>query len=134
QKALNSGADKVIVPNVGKPWIVDKTIHFRSNQTVVFKPGVVILAKKGSFKGRSDSLFTANYVKNLTIKGKNATFRMRKKDYQKKPYKPAEWRNTLNIRGCNNITIEGLTLEKSGGDGIYITGRGKQEYSKNITL
>ena len=56
QSALDSGAKKVIVDNVGKDWIVDP-IFLPSNIEVVFKDGVVIRARKGSFKGRQDSLF-----------------------------------------------------------------------------
>lgn len=132
QAALDSGADKVIVPNVGQPWVVTP-IELRSNQTVVFRPGVVILAKKGSFKGVGDSLFTARNTSNLNIIGYGATWRMRKKDYTKPPYKKAEWRMGLKILGGTNITIEGLSIEKTGGDGIYI-GTEQKHYSKNITI
>lgn len=134
QAALDSGADKVIVPDVGKPWIVTP-LQLRSNQTVIFKPGVVILAKKGKFHGLNDSLFTASGVKNLTIIGDGATWRMHKKDYANpKKYKHAEWRMGLKILGSSNVTIEGLTIEKTGGDGIYISGGSGQSYSKNITI
>lgn len=134
QAAFDSGAAKVIVPNVGQPWIVTP-LKLRSNQTVVFMPGVVILAKKGGFHGRNDCLFTARDVKNLTIIGDGATWRMHKKDYANpKKYTKAEWRHTLQILGCTNVTIEGLTLEKSGGDGIYISKGSHKEYSQNITI
>lgn len=133
QAALDSGADKVIVPDVGQPWVVTP-IQLRSNQTVVFKPGVVILAKKGKFHGLNDSLFTARDVKNIKIIGPGATWRMHKKDYANlKKYKKSEWRMGLEIRGASDITIKGLTIEKTGGDGIYI-GTGKRNYSKNITI
>ncbi|MFA9477638.1 right-handed parallel beta-helix repeat-containing protein [Phycisphaerales bacterium AB-hyl4] len=45
---------------------------------------------------------------------------MRKHDYQDaEQYEPAEWRHTLSFLSCRNVTIEGLRLENSGGDGIY---------------
>ena len=56
QAAIDSGAEKVIVDNVGWPWIVDK-MTLASNQELFFEKGVVVLAKKGAFKGTADALF-----------------------------------------------------------------------------
>ncbi len=49
QSAIESGAKKVIVPNMGKDWIV-RSIHLVSNQEIEFEEGVVITAKRGDFK------------------------------------------------------------------------------------
>src|SRR5699024_4453134 len=126
---------KVIVPNVGEPWIVTP-IHLRSNQTVVFKPGVIILAKKGAFRGTGDCLFKGKDLQNVVIEGYGAIWRMRKKDYMHKPYKKAQWRMGLGLYNCTNVTIEGLTIERSGGDGIYISGNHNKPttFSKNIVI
>jgi len=134
QGAFDSGAKRVTIPYMGEPWIV-RPLQFRSDQEVRFEPGVVILAKKGEFLGRSDPLTTAIGVKNLTLRGPGATFRMRKTDYMAPPYEKAEWRTGLSLLGCNNILVEGLRIESSGGDGIYIDGWGKkQRFSKDITI
>ena len=58
QAAINSGAAKVIVDNLGKPWIVDP-ITLGGDQELFFEKGTEVLAKKGSFKGTGDSLFRA---------------------------------------------------------------------------
>ncbi|OGV66307.1 MAG: hypothetical protein A3K19_20015 [Lentisphaerae bacterium RIFOXYB12_FULL_65_16] len=120
QAAFDSGAKKVIVQNMGAPWIADK-LQLASDQEVVFEKGVEIRAKRGAFKGKGDSLFTASLKKNITLTGYGATFRMWRQDYDDpKQYDHAEWRMALNIRSCSNVKVYGLTLAESGGDGIYL--------------
>ena len=119
QQAITSGAKKVIVPFMGSDWIV-RPIKLAGNQEITFEPGVVVMAKKGSFKGKSDSLFTADKQRNITLTGYGATFRMRKSEYVLPDYQKAEWRMTLEIDSCENVTVTGLTLADSGGDGIYV--------------
>lgn len=121
QSALDSGAKKVIVDNVGKDWIVEP-ILLPSNIEVVFKNGVVVRAKKGSFKGRNDSLFTIFKKKNVTLTGEGKVlFTMNRKDYlDKKNYVSAEWRHTVSIRNSENVKVKNFTLTESGGDGVYV--------------
>ena len=40
----------------------------------------------------------------------------------------------LSLRGCKNITVEGLRIESSGGDGIYIDGGSKRRFCKDVTI
>src|SRR5579864_6855687 len=119
QAALNSGARTLIIPYMGQPWIV-RPLQLRSSQEIVFEPGVVVLAKKGEFQGSGDSLFSAVGQSNLVLRGYGATLRMRKRDYQSEPYKKAEWRMGIALRGCLNVLIEGLRVESTGGDGFYV--------------
>ena len=119
QKAIDSGAARVVVDKQDSPWIVSKTIRLASNQEIVFEGGVGVMAKKGAFRGGGDCLFVARDVANLTLRGK-ATLQMRKEDYLKPPYKKAEWRHALSLRGCTNVKVLGLTLKESGGDGVYL--------------
>ena len=133
QAAIDSGAKTVIIPFNGKPWIV-RPMTLRSNLELVIQPGVLLLAKKGEFQGGGDSMFSANGASNLTIRGYGATLRMRKKDYQNPPYKRAEWRMGIGIRGCRNVLIEGVRIESSGGDGIYVDSGAGLNYSENVTI
>jgi len=133
QAAINSGAKKVIVPYVGKPWIV-RPIQMRSDLELVFQPGVLVLAKQGEFQGGGDSLFRAADQSNITIRGYGAVLRMRKKDYQNPPYKKAEWRMGLSFVGCQNVDVAGVRVESSGGDGIYIGSSGKNRWCKNVII
>jgi hypothetical protein len=119
QAAIDSGAKKLIVLNLGTPWIVEG-IRLASNQHIVFEKGAVVLAKRGSFKGRGDALFIASQKKNIALEGYGATLKMWKSDYQTDAYEKAEWRHCLSIRSCANVKVLGLTLAESGGDGIYL--------------
>ncbi len=119
QAAIDSGARKVIVENLGQPWVVDR-ITLASNQEIFFERGVEVLAKKGSFRGTNDALFRANQKENLTLRGDGATLRMRRFDYAGPGYEKAEWRHCLSLLSCRNVRVYGLTLAESGGDGIYL--------------
>ena len=135
QAAIDSGAKKVIIEKMPGPWIVDK-IKLVGDQELFFEPGVVIEAKKGAFHGRADSLFSAwNDVKNLKLIGPGATLRMHRDDYDNpKEYEKAEWRHAINLHGCENVTIEGLTIAKSGGDGIYLGAGRNHAPCRNVTI
>jgi hypothetical protein len=125
QAAINSGVSRLIVPNVGQDWII-RPVFLRSNLEIIFEESVVVTAKKGEFHGRNDSLFTAQDVENLVIRGYGATLKMHKQDYDDPTkYEKAEWRMGIAIRGSRNVQIYGLTIKDTGGDGIYL-GRGSR--------
>ena len=120
QAAIDSGVPKLIVEKMAGPWIVTP-ITLVSDQEIVFEEGVVVLAKRGEFKGGNDSLFKASGKKNITLRGYGATWRMWRDDYANPDlYSKAEWRMCLALGGCTNIKVLGLTLAESGGDGIYL--------------
>src|SRR5690348_15615751 len=77
QAAINSGAKHLVIPFMGEPWIV-RPLQLRSDQEILFEPGVLVLAKKAEFQGPGDSLFTAVGQSNLVLRGYGATLRMRK--------------------------------------------------------
>ena len=119
QAAINSRVPRLIVGNMGAPWITDR-LTLVSDQEIVFETGVVVLAKKGAFAGKSDALFSLVCVTNVTLSGPGASLRMRRTDYDAPPYVKAEWRNVLTMKSCANVKVYGLTLAESGGDGIYL--------------
>ena len=133
QAAIDSGAPHVVVPFVGKPWIV-RPLKLRSDLELVFEPGVLLLAKQGEFHGGGDSLLTANDLENVSVRGYGAVLRMRKSDYQQPPYEKAEWRMGIRISGSKNVTVEGVRIESSGGDGLYVGSSGKHRWAENVTL
>jgi polygalacturonase len=148
QAAISSGARRVIIPNMGsgRDWIV-RPIKLAGNQELYLEDGVVITAKRGEYRGRGDSVFTADSISNLVIRGYGATVRMQKEDYimgdvfarlkwdrNFGQYAKAEWRTTLSLLGVTNAEVLGLTLRDSGGDGIYVAGNHSQPFSKNIHL
>jgi hypothetical protein len=100
--------------------MVKAPLKLPSNMVVEFEDGAEIKAMRGYFKGIGDCLLMARNCKNLILRGKGIGT-MNKSDYQNaKEYKPAEWRHTLGLFGCDNVKVEGLTLRSSGGDGIYV--------------
>ena len=120
QKALDSKAETVIIDDPGFTYLVNP-LKLRSNQTVIFEDGVVIKAIPGGFKGVSDCLINGKNVKNITLLGKGkVVLAMNKREYRKAPYTKSPYRNLLDLRSCTNITVKNLTLNSSGGDGIYI--------------
>ena len=122
QKAINSGDDTVIIPNVGKPWTVAERIHARKpNQKIVFEPGVLVLAQKGGFQKFSTSILMIE-EDNVTISGYGATFQMQREDYlNPELYEKSEFRHNIVVRGAKDFVVEGLTLKDAGGDGLFIS-------------
>lgn len=146
QAAIDSGVRRLFVPNMRNDWII-RPIRLASNQEIIFERGTVVSAKRGEYRGKGDSLFTAQDVENLTIRGYGATFRMWKQDYITGlvleqmgwqrwygQYPKAEWRMTFAIRGSKNVNVSGLTLKDSGGDGIYVNGSKERRYSEDVVL
>ncbi len=133
QAALDSGAEIIVVPNMGTPWLID-SVELTSNQTILFENGVIVEARPGSFLDRGAKLFKIQDKENITLRGYGATLKMRRSDYNKPPYERSQHRHCLAILGSKNIRIYGLTIAESGGDGIYIS-RGKElQYSANIHI
>lgn len=59
QAAMDSGAGKVVVDNVGHDWVVSP-MRVPNDIELVFADGVVVRAKKGEFKERRVPLFDIN--------------------------------------------------------------------------
>ncbi len=146
QDAIDSGAERVIVPNMTRDWVV-RPIKLVGDQELVLEEGTVITAKRGEYRGGGDCVLRATDVSNLTIRGYGAAIRMQKEDYIVGKvlvdfqwdrwfgqYQKAEWRMPLSLVGCSNVKVLGLTLRDSGGDGIYIGGGAKQNYCKDIYI
>lgn len=133
QAAMDSGARRVVVPYTGSEWITCP-IRLRSNLELALEPGVVLLAKAGEFKGGGDCLLRATDASDITITGYGATLRMRKSDYVTAAYEPAEWRSALDFEGCRRVRIEGLRIESTGGDGIYIGRTEQLPYCEDVTI
>lgn len=133
QGAIDSGAPRVRVPFIGRPWVV-RPITLRGNLELEFAAGVVVEAKPGEFRGGGDSLFRAVDVTNLVVRGYGATLRMRKRDYQNPPYSKAEWRMGLSLTGCRDVRIEGLRIESTGGDGLYVGSSARNRWCEQVVL
>jgi hypothetical protein len=61
----------------------------------------------------------------VSLEGRGATFLMHRRDYANALlYNHSESRHGLQILGCRNISISGLKINGTGGDGIYVAGNG----------
>jgi hypothetical protein len=121
QAAIDSGAPVLVVPRMEGPWILSRTLTLRTGGIeILMEPGVVILAAEGAFRGGGECLVEAIGAADFSIVGYGATLRMRKADYQKPPYERSQWRHALSLRGVVRARIAGLSIESSGGDGIYV--------------
>ena len=121
QRALDSGARRIVFDKKAGPWVV-RPVFVRSNSEVVFEEGVELVAKRGEFKTKTDSLVSLVDVTNVVLRGmgNGATFRMWREDYQRPPYAFSEHRHALNLLSVRQVTVENLTFRDSGGDGIYL--------------
>ncbi len=133
QSAINTGQD-VWVPNMGTDWIVKPILLTRSNQEVRFENGVVVIAKPGEFLSIEDRLFTVSGKSNVTLSGYGATFRMQQADYLQPPYTTLEFRHGVALLDVNNVDILGITIEDTGGDGIYVGTNSDAGFSRNVTI
>jgi hypothetical protein len=133
QASLDSGAQIVVVPAMGRPWVTGPLL-IRSHTTLVLEEGAEILAKEGGFQKDDASLIALKNVEDVSIYGYGARLAMRKGDYRKAPYQKSQWRHAIEMYGCTRISVLGLTAESSGGDGVYL-GRGDaQTYNSQVLL
>lgn len=128
QKAIDSGAERVILDQVGKPWIT-QPLFLRSKLDFVFEPGVRLLAKPGAFQNKRDCLLNLHGCRDVNIIGaEGAEIAMRKPDYQNpERYELGEWRYGIRAYGVKNLVIRDLAIKASGGDGICVTGLARPE-------
>jgi uncharacterized repeat protein (TIGR01451 family) len=113
QAALDaaSGQSWTLLVPVGTYLV--KPLFVRNNTSLELASGVVIQAAAGY--DVSSSLMTIQDVTNVTINGYGATLTMPKAEYTS-----GEQRHALAILGSTNVTIQGLSCNNSGGDGILI--------------
>ena len=123
QAALDSGAKKVIVDKQASEWLVDMMFP-RSNTEIVFEDGVVVRARPGSMYRIIDNLFRCKGVSNIVMRGEGkAILRMNRDDYlDKTRYQHGEHRHAVSLHGAENVVVRDLTIEDSGGDGVYVLG------------
>ena len=120
QKAIDSGASEVLVDNVGKDWILDP-VKLRSDLTLIIGDGVTLRARHDGFHGATDCLFYAKELKNVVVKGGRDSRIVNHNAYcDRSKYSYSEGRHNFFLAGCDNVEIRDLTLDGSGGDGVYI--------------
>jgi hypothetical protein len=134
QSLLDSPGSEIMIPAKDTPWISGPLFLSSTNKRITFGKGCTVLAKIGAFLDPGDCLLTISDSRNITVSGYSATLKMRKDHYASKPYKSGEWRHGISIRNSSHITIEGLTIRESGGDGVYIGQNTGQPVCEDIVL
>ena len=125
QTALSwPNVSKVTVDKMPSPWIVTPLFITNDDLHVHFADDVLVLAKKGNFTGSGDGLLTVARRRNVTLSGgRNATLKMRRADYaDPSKYSKSEFRMGLWLVDSVDVTIRGLSIVDTGGDGIFVGG------------
>jgi hypothetical protein len=148
QRAINKAAggkpSNYDLIHVAKGTYVTGPIVFNNNnQRIFFEKGVLVLAKSNKnpanpnrFVSYRHRLFVAGGKSNIILSGYGATFRMRKSEYGKYLVDNNGQKHGIGLFSCDNIEIRGLTIEKTGGDGIFVGSKGPDYRicSKNILI
>lgn len=133
QKAINSGARKVIIPKTDTPWI-SGPLRLRSNQEIFFEEGAVLRANDTAFRKIRCSLLNLDGLENVVISGYGARIEMNGRRYSIPPFYRGEFRHIIRMIESKNVKVFGITVSDSGGDGIIIGGGGKKHFSEDIYL
>lgn len=122
QALLDAPEGETLIP--AGIWYTRELFLTASDKRIVFAKGCEIVALRGAFLDTGSCLLTVRGARNLVISGHGARLRMRRADYAAPPYAKGEWRHGIALYECTDVRIEGLTIEGTGGDGVYI-GQGK---------
>ena len=133
QAALNCSTELLTVES-GRTWQVQPLILMSTGpRRLLLEPGARIESLPGAFHGMLDALLTVFETDGVTIEATGAVFHMHKEDYiNRSAYNHSEHRHALNIVGAQGLTVVGLHVNNSGGDGVYVTGSYFSDYCKQF--
>lgn len=128
--AIHSPNDTIIFDKQASPWVIGPLrFNLLRNKVLIFEKGTVLKAKLGSYPRKTDALLAFDDAQNIKIFGNGATLVMNKEEYI-----DGEWRHGISLRNCKNMLIDNVIIKDSGGDGIFIDGTTKLNFSENITI
>lgn len=132
EKALNSDYDIIIIPKMdgGATWFTGPLRVKNGNKKIVIEDGVQIKAvSKEAYQSSTASLITFDKATNIEVIGQGTNSLL---SLPKTLFDGGEWRMGISLRGCQNITISGISIDDTAGDGIYIGSKGGP--CKNIKI
>jgi hypothetical protein len=136
QAAITSGLDTVIIDNQNAIWYTKPNLFFNIfNLVLIIEPGVEIKAMANEFNAIDAVLLNFKNATNLKIIGYSATLSMQKQEYV--VLNNSEFRHGLSFWNCTGISVYGLLIKETGGDGIYIGGEnaaGNLGYCRNVNV
>lgn len=125
------GRATVVIPALpgGAAWPV-LPLHLNGatamDRVVVLAEGAVLQAKRGAYHGLADALVSVDGGKNISFCGlgsSGATLRMWRSDYNNSHlYNHSEHRHGISIWNTAGVALDHITVELTGGDGIYVHG------------
>lgn len=139
QRAIDSHVKRLIIDRQESAWITRPLVGV-SNQELVFEAGTELVALKGAFRGKGDCLLSFRECHHVTIRGQEkagrtpARLRMHKNDYRSDAYEKSEWRHGLSFSGCRDVLVQDLTVEQTGGDGIYLGASSQKGPNRNVVI
>lgn len=133
----NATYTKIIIPPGpgNASWPVNPLFFNHSNTEIHLNANTVLEARTGGYPNGSDCVLKAISKNNIKVTGDSgAKILMHKEEYALLPV--AEWRHALNFMSCSNVTVSGLTLSNTGGDGIYLGNAVAPNagYCSNVTM
>ncbi|TCM98726.1 pectate lyase-like protein [Paenibacillus sp. BK033] len=132
QNALNAAAGKrLYIPKQKASYYLSGQLIVPSDIVIEFEPGTVIQAIDTLKKvAPYERLVRIKNAKHVHIIGNGATLQMKQSAYTS-----GEQAHIFDISGSENVVIEGIHANDSGGDGFYIGNyEASQPYSKDIVL
>ena len=138
QAALDSDEPVIVLDRKDGPW-TSTPLVCRRPKTVLFEDGAWLVAKRGEFRGAGDTLLTFDACRGVRVLGPGpgrCGFRMWRDDYMNTNlYARSEHRMGVSLRSCEDVLIEGIASNESGGDGLYISNRGRNSAPcRNVTV
>ncbi|HSA13082.1 MAG TPA: right-handed parallel beta-helix repeat-containing protein [Candidatus Paceibacterota bacterium] len=139
QEAINSKVRKLIIDRQPSAWVTGP-LRGVSHQEIILEAGTEVLALRGAYRGKGDCLLTFQECEQVVIRGgrkdggKSAGIRMHKEDYQSGAYQKSEWRHGLAFLGCQDVRVQDLRIEKTGGDGIYLGTTPAKPANRNVVI
>jgi hypothetical protein len=139
QAAINSKVRRLIFDRQPSAWVTGP-LRGVSHQEIILEAGTELVALRGAYRAKGDCLLTFQECEQVIIRGgrkdggKSAGIRMHKEDYQSGTYEKSEWRHGLAILGCQDVRVQDLTIEKTGGDGIYLGTTPGKTANRNVVI
>ncbi|RKN74873.1 right-handed parallel beta-helix repeat-containing protein [Paenibacillus ginsengarvi] len=132
QNALNAAAGrKLWIPKQANGFYLTGQLFVPGDIVIEFEPGTVVQAIDTlNLKAPYERLIRIKNVKNVLILGNGAVLKM-----NKAAYLTGEQAHIFDISGSENVTIERLSANDSGGDGFYVGNyEATKSYCKNVVL
>ena len=123
------------VPGSSGVWPTLPLFLNASNQVVTLAENVTLQALRGAYHRGGDCLVSMTYVVNVSLvgAGAGAYLEMWQADYNNTDaYNHSEWRHGVRIGHADGVSLSGVTISYTGGDGVDIGDSAQNVVVKNV--